>query len=214
MAALDVTKGGCPDDADGRVVTCWRPREPSTRSSFASACSAGGSSGMVELLAASSTLELRVQRRSNVLMWPSLYVCVGMVAELELGHLTPIMRLRTSSGGLGYSGDLFGPPQVPNGGHFGVRVSSGHTHHTEGGSYIGRGTLTWDETLFSCCLLCCSIHNMSPPDNTPRKIIGPSVRKRWDENTPSSKGPHRALARPLAPLVVVVAPIRIMGSLT
>ena len=124
-------------------------------------------------------------------MWPSLYVCVGMVAELELGHLTPIMRLRTSSGGLGYSGDLFGPPQVPNGGHFGVRVSSGHTHHTEGGSYIGRGTVTWDETLFSCHLLCCSIHNMSPPDIGPRKIIGPSVRKRWDENTPSSKGPHR-----------------------
>ena len=65
---------------------------------------------MVELLAASSTLELRDQRRSNVAMWPSLYVCVGMVAELALGHLTPIMRLRTSSGGLGYSGDLFGPP--------------------------------------------------------------------------------------------------------
>ena len=110
MAALDVAKGGCPDDADGGEATCWRPAEPSTRSSFASACSAGGSSGMVELLAASSTLELRVQRRSNVLMWPSLYVCVGMVAELELGHQNPIMRLRTSSGGLGYSGDLFGPP--------------------------------------------------------------------------------------------------------
>ena len=78
----------------------------------------------------------------------------------------------------------------PNGGHLGVRVSSGHTHHTEGGSYIGRGTVTWDETLFSCHLLCCSIHNMSPPDIGPRKIIGPSVRKRWDENTPSSKGPH------------------------
>ena len=120
-------------------------------------------------------------------MCPSLYVCIGMVAELVLGHLTPIMRPRTSSGGLGYSSDLFGQPHVPNGGHFGVRVSSGHTHHTEGGSYIGRGTLTWDETLFSCGLLCCSIHNMSPPDNTPIKSIGPSVRKRWYENTPSSK---------------------------
>ena len=106
-----------------------------------------------------------------------------------LGHLTPIMRLRTSSGGLGYSSDLFGQPYVPNGGHLGVRVSSGHTHHTEGGSYIGRGTVTWDETLFSCHLLCCSIHNMSPPDNTPIKIIGPSVRKRWDENTPSKGTP-------------------------
>ena len=79
-------------------------------------------------------------------------------------------------------------PNGSNGGHLGVRVSSGHTHHTEGGSYIGRGTVTWDKTLFLCGLLCCSIHNMSPPDNTPRTIIGPSVRKRWDENTPSSKG--------------------------
>ena len=65
---------------------------------------------MVELMAASSILDLRIERRGNVAMCPSLYVCVGMVAELELGHLTPIMRLRTSSGGLGYSGDLFGPP--------------------------------------------------------------------------------------------------------
>ena len=43
-------------------------------------------------------------------MCPSLYVCVGMVAELVLGHQTPMMRPRTSSGGLGYSSDLFGPP--------------------------------------------------------------------------------------------------------
>ena len=193
MAALDVAKGGCPDDADGGEATWWRPREPCTRWSFAIAWRPGRSSGMVELLAASSTLELRDQRRSNVAMWPSLYVCVVMVAELVLGHLTLIMRLRASSGGLGYSSDLFGQPCVPNGGHLGVRVSSGHTHHTEGGSYIGRGTVTWDETLFSCHLLCCSIHNMSPPDIGPRKIIGPSVRKRWEENTPSSKGPHRPL---------------------
>ena len=110
MRALGVTKGGCPGDAGGGVVTCWRPREPSTRWSIAAACSAGGSSGMVELLAASSILDLRIERRGNVAMWPSLYGCVGMVAELALGHLTPIMRRRTSSGGLGYSGDLFGPP--------------------------------------------------------------------------------------------------------
>ena len=187
MRALGVTKGGCQDGADGGVVNWWRPREPPTCRPFAIGWRPGRSSGMVELLAASSILDLRIERRGNVVMCPSLYVCIGMVAELVLGHLTPIMRPRTSSGGLGYSSDLFGQPHVPNGGHFGVRVSSGHTHHTEGGSYIGRGTLTWDETLFSCCLLCCSIHNMSPPDNTPRKIIGPSVRKRWDENTPSSK---------------------------
>ena len=114
-----------------------------------------------------------------------------MVAELVLGHKTPSMRLRTSSGGLGYSGDLFGPRWVPNGGHLGVRVSSGHTHHTEGGSYIGRGTVTCDQKLFSCGLLCCTIHNMSPPDKKALKIISHSVRKRWDENIPSSKGPHR-----------------------
>ena len=65
---------------------------------------------MVELPAASGILDLRIERRDNVAMWPSLYVCVGMVAELELGHQNPIMRLRTSSGGLGYSGDLFVPP--------------------------------------------------------------------------------------------------------
>ena len=98
-----------------------------------------------------------------------------MVAELLLGHMlghqTPSMRLRTSSGGLGYSGDLFGPPWGPNGGHFGVRVSSGHTHHTEGGSYIGRGTVTCDQKLLSCGVLCCTIHNMSPPDNKPLTII-------------------------------------------
>ena len=68
MAALDVAKGGSPDDADGGVATCWRPREPSTRWSIAAACSAGGSSGMVELLAASSILGLRIERRGNVAM--------------------------------------------------------------------------------------------------------------------------------------------------
>ena len=63
-------------------------------------------------------------------MGPSPYGCVCMVAELLLGHQTPCMRPRTSSGGLGYSGGLCGPPWVPNGGHLGVRVSSGHTHRT------------------------------------------------------------------------------------
>ena len=96
MAALDVTKGGSQDDADGGVVNWWRPREPSTCRSFAIAWFPGRSSGMARLEAASSTLELRDQRRSNVAMCPSLCVCVGMVAELELGHLTPIMRLRTT----------------------------------------------------------------------------------------------------------------------
>ena len=44
MGALDVAKGGSPDDADGRVVICWRPREPSTRWSIAAAWFPGGSS--------------------------------------------------------------------------------------------------------------------------------------------------------------------------
>ena len=110
MGALDVAKGGSPDDADGGVATWWRPREPSTCRSFAAAWFPGRSSGMVELLAASSILDLRIERRGNVAMCPSLCVFVGMVAELVLGHLTPIMRLRTSFGGLGYSVDLFGPP--------------------------------------------------------------------------------------------------------
>ena len=123
-------------------------------------------------------------------MCPSLYVCVGMVAELVLGHQTPMMRPRTSSGGLGYSSDLFGQPHVPNGGHLGVRVSSGHTHRTEGGSYIGRGTVTCDKKLLSCDLLCCTIHNMSPLGKKPLTIMRHSVIKRWDQNTPSRKGPH------------------------
>ena len=110
MAVLGVAKDGSPDDADGGEATCWRPAEPSTRWSFAAAWFPGRSSGMVELLAASSILDLRIERRGNVAMWPSLYGCVCMVAELVLGHQTPNMRLRTSSGGLGYSGDLFGPP--------------------------------------------------------------------------------------------------------
>ena len=110
MGALDVTKGGSQDDADGGVVNWCRPREPSTCRSFAIGWRPGRSSGMVELLAASSILDLRIERRGNVAMWPSLSGCVGMVAELALGHLTPIMRRRTSSGSLGYSGDLFGPP--------------------------------------------------------------------------------------------------------
>ena len=105
MRALGVAKGGCPDDADGAVATCWRPREPSTRWSIAATCLAGGSSGMVELPAASGILDLRIERSDNVAMCPSLCVCIGMVAELVLGHHTPSMRLRTSSGGLGYSGD-------------------------------------------------------------------------------------------------------------
>ena len=140
MAALDVAKGGSTDDADGRVATWWRPAEPCTRWSIAATCLAGGSSGMVELPAASGILELRIERRSNVAMGPSPYVgCVlGMVAELLLGHQTLCMRLRTRSGGLRYSSDLFGPPWVPNGGHLGVRESSGHTHRVpRGGPTMG-----------------------------------------------------------------------------
>ena len=99
MGALDVTKGGCQDDADGGVVNWWRPREPPTCLPFAIGWRPGRSSGMVELLAASSILDLRIERRGNVAMCPSLCVCVGMVAELELGHLTPIKLPGSSSSG-------------------------------------------------------------------------------------------------------------------
>ena len=52
---------------------------------------------------------------------------------------------------------------------------------------------------------------MKPPDIGPRKFIGRSVRKRWDENTPSSKGPHilyqpTYLGRSSAPLPRVGTP--------
>ena len=48
-----------------------------------------------------------------------------------------------------------------------------------------------DKKLFSCGFLCCTIHNRSPPDHRPLTIISHRQRKRWDENTSSSKGPHK-----------------------
>ena len=51
-----------------------------------------------------------------------------------------------------------------------------------------------DKKLFSCGFLCCTIHNRSPPDHRPLTIISHRQRKRWDENTTSSKRPHRPRA--------------------
>ena len=68
MAVLDVAKGAFMDDDDGMVATWWRPSEPCMCRSFAAACSAGGSGGMARLETAWGTLELRVERRSNVAM--------------------------------------------------------------------------------------------------------------------------------------------------
>ena len=60
----------------------------------------------------------------------------------------------------------------------------------EGGSHIGRGTVTQHEHIFSCGFLCCTIHNRSAPDHGHLTTMCHRLRKRWDENTPSSKGPH------------------------
>ena len=105
------------------------------------------------------------------------------------------MRPRTSSGDLGYSGGLCGPPWVPKGGLFGVRVSSSHTHRAEGGCYIGRGAVTCDQKIFSCGFLCCTIHNMSGPNHKPLKTTCHRLRKPWDENTLLNKRPHKIKAK-------------------
>ena len=56
---------------------------------------------------------------------------------------------------LGYSGGLCGPPWVPKGGQFGVRVSSCHTHRMRGGPTSGGGPLVvCDKKLFSCAVFC------------------------------------------------------------
>ena len=76
------------------------------------------------------------------------YGCERMVAELLLGHQTACMLPRSFSGVLGDSGELCGPPWVKKLGHGGVWVFGSHTPRTEGGSYIGRGTVTCDQKLF------------------------------------------------------------------
>jgi hypothetical protein len=43
---------------------------------------------------------------------------------------------------------LLGPPWVKKMGHGGFWVFGSHTPRTEGGSYIGRGTVTCDQKLF------------------------------------------------------------------
>ena len=49
-----------------------------------------------------------------------------------------------------------------------------------------------DQKLLSCGLLCCTIHNRSPPDHRPLTIISHGLRKRWDENPFQVRDPiHR-----------------------
>ena len=77
MAVLGVAKGASTKDVKGGVATWWRPAEPCTCRSFAAAWCAGGSSGAARLVAACGTLELRVERRSNVAMSKGLWRGVG-----------------------------------------------------------------------------------------------------------------------------------------
>jgi hypothetical protein len=53
----------------------------------------------------------------------------------------------------------------------------------EGGSYIGMGTVTCDQTLFSCGFLWHALLNRCRPDLGTLKTMCHRVRKRWDENT-------------------------------
>ena len=115
------------------------------------------------------------------------YGCERMVAELLLGHQTACMLPRSISGVLGDSGGLCGPPWVKKWGHGGVWVFGPHTPRTEGGSYIGRGTVTCDQKLFSCGFLWHTLLNRCRPDLGTLKTTCHRLRKRWDENTPSGK---------------------------
>ena len=187
MAALDVGKGAFMDDVDGRVATWWRPAEPYKCRSFAAACSASGSGGMARLETAWGTLELRVERRSKVAMGPSACGCMRMVAELLLGHQSPWMLPRSIPGVLFHSGGLVGPPWVPKSVHCGVWVIGPIRTVAEGGSYIGRGAVPHHQKLLSCGFLWHTLLNRCRPDLGTLKTMCHRLRKRWDENTPSSK---------------------------
>ena len=61
----------------------------------------------------------------------------------------------------------------------------------EGGSYIGRGAVPHHQKLFSCGFLWHTLLNRCRPDLGTLKTMCHRLRKRWDENTPSGKRPHR-----------------------
>ena len=77
MAVLGVAKGASTKDVKGGLGIWWRPAEPCTCRSFAAAWCAGGSSGAARQEAACGTVELRVERRSNVAMSYSPGVCAA-----------------------------------------------------------------------------------------------------------------------------------------
>ena len=186
MAALDVAKGGSTDDDDGRVATWWRPAEPCTCRSFAAACSAGGSGGPARLEAACGTLELRDELRSNVAMASSPSACVHMEAETR-----SVLRVPACAPGPAPAVWATQVDYVVQPGCLTAAMAAPECHPAIrtgwGGSYIGRGTVTYDQHIFSCGFLCCTIHNRSPPDHGPLTIMRHRLRKRWDENTLSNK---------------------------
>ena len=191
VVALGASKGGSTGDVDGRVANCWRPAGPCTSRSFAAACSVGGSGGPDGLGTARGSLQLRFERGSNVAMRPSACGCMHMVAELLLGHQTPCMLPRSIPGVPFHSAGLDGPPRVAKVVHCGVGVTGPHTHRRLGGSYIGRGAGRNHEKLFSFGFLCHTLLNRYRPDFGTLTTTCHRLRKRWDENTPSSKGPHK-----------------------
>ena len=139
MVALGASKGGSTGDVDGRVANCWRPAGPCTSRSFAAACSVGGSGGPDGLGTARGSLQLRVERGSNVAMRPSACGCMRMVAELLLGHQTPCMLPRSIPGVPFHSAGLDGPPWVAKVVHCGVWVTGPHTHRRLGGGPTSGG---------------------------------------------------------------------------
>ena len=104
------------------------------------ACSVGGSGGPDRPGTAWGSLELRVERGSNVAMRPSACGCMRMVAELLLGHQTPCMLPRSTPGVPFHSAGLVSPPWVAQLVHCGVWVRGPPTAGRRGGEGGGGPT--------------------------------------------------------------------------
>ena len=184
MAAFDVVKCGSTDDDESRVATWWRPSEPCTGRAFTAACWAGGSGHLAELQAAWDTLELRVERRCDVAKDSMRAGAVGIVAEPGIGSQGACMHPRTSSGVLGYSIKLYGPPWVVKGACVGSWVNRTIRYRRQGGSYIGRVTITYHQQLFSCVFCGVPTPMDCPMTSRHSKQCVICEKKRLDETNP------------------------------
>ena len=98
---------------------------------------------MVELAAASGILELRTERKSDVVIDPLRLSAVDRVGQPGMATQSACMLTRTSSGALGYFDGLFGPPWVIKDILGAFWMNGPHPHrprggvlHREGGRYV------------------------------------------------------------------------------